>query len=362
MAGTDKGFLHFMSQNTPMDLQLKELNINSNYYDIESLQNVSDVEEEFQYIALHINIHSIPDKLHKLKNILSRLRDVNIKVHFILLCETFLNEYNKSMCDLPGYKLVPESRKQMTKGGVALYISDEFDFKQRHDISATYEGEFETVFVEIVDKNKTLIVGEIYRIPNTNESISIGRFENVLEQIRKSKPNYCIIGTDQNFDYMKVNSHNNTLSLFNCFLSAEMIPTITKPTRIVHKSATLIDNIYVRCDVSRVFSAILLSDISDHLPVLTCTGKKPRQSKTPLVFSYRPLNELNIGLIKDSLSNTNWDNLQNLSTNDAYNSLLQTLNKIIDTHAPVKTSRISSKCILREPWIYPRYSQIMHLS
>ena len=203
-------FLQFMNQNSPIEMQLQELNINSNYYEIESLQNEKDANTNFKYIALHINIHSLSDKLPKLKNILQRLSDAKLKVDFILLCETFLNDHNVSVCKLPGYELVPESRKVRSKGGVALYISDKFTYKQRYDISPTYEGEFETVFAEIKDRDKTIIVGEIYRVPNTKEVESVNRFEHALENIYNLKPNHYIIGTDQNFDYMKINSHTNT--------------------------------------------------------------------------------------------------------------------------------------------------------
>ena len=353
MANTKDCFLQFMDQNTPMDIQLKELNINSNYYEIESLYDEHNVDTDYQYVALHINIHSLPDKLSQLKTILSRLNDIKIKVHFILLCETFLNDYNISKCEITGYKLVPQSRKLHTKGGVALYILTEFDYEERPEISPYCEGEFESVFVEILDDNKKIIVGEIYRIPNTNESISVDRFRQTLENIYDMKPDYCIIGTDQNFDYMKINSHSNTLNLFNNFLSTEMLPTITKPTRIAKKSATLIDNIYIKCDSKNVFSAILLSDISDHLPVLTCTGTRARKQKKPLFINHRPLNQVNIGHIKTALADTDWSYLQALSANDAYNSFVETLNRFVDEYAPIKTIRISPKHVIREPWMTP---------
>ena len=54
-----------------------------------------------------------------------------------------------------------------------------------------------------------------------------------------------IVGTDQNFDYLKIDNHKNTEDLLNTFMSNGLIPTITKPTCITDTSATLIDNIYV---------------------------------------------------------------------------------------------------------------------
>ncbi len=92
-----------------------------------------------------------------------------------------------------------------------------------------------------------------------------------------------IIGSDHNFDYFKLDRHKNTEDLLNTFISSRLIPTITKPTRITHCSATLIDNIYVSSKTfTKIQSSILYYDISDHMPVLVCTGtakSKMRENK-----------------------------------------------------------------------------------
>ena len=46
--------------------------------------------------------------------------------------------------------------------------------------------------------------------------------------------------------YLKLNHINKTADLLNNAFANSLIPTITKPTRIAHASATLIDNIYVK--------------------------------------------------------------------------------------------------------------------
>ena len=83
-----------------------------------------------------------------------------------------------------------------------------------------------------------------------------------------------LLGTDQNFDYVKVKSNVNVSELLDVFFAQGILPTITKPTRITHSSAMLIDNIYVKCDLYQyIHSLILFSDISDHFPILTCMGQ-----------------------------------------------------------------------------------------
>ena len=74
-----------------------------------------------------------------------------------------------------------------------------------------------------------------------------------------------IIGTDQNFDYMKVNEHKNTSDLLNVFFTAGILPTVSRPTRITHTSATVIDNLYIKSqDYGNIHSRIIMSDINQN--------------------------------------------------------------------------------------------------
>jgi len=53
--------------------------------------------------------------------------------------------------------------------------------------------------------------------------------------------------------------------------SYSLMPTIYKPTRITKTSATLIDNILTNNE-NILHSAILLTDVSDHLPTILSTN------------------------------------------------------------------------------------------
>jgi hypothetical protein len=105
-----------------------------------------------------------------------------------------------------------------------------------------------TVFFSEIKGNineKNVIVGQIYEPPNTSERCAISRYEQVMSGICNTKNN-IIIGTDQNFDLMKINQNTNVSDLFDVFLTLGVVPAINRPTRITHTSATLIDNLYVR--------------------------------------------------------------------------------------------------------------------
>ena len=74
-----------------------------------------------------------------------------------------------------------------------------------------------------------------------------------------------IIATDQNVDYMKINQNSNVSDL-DVFYTLGILPTITRPTRIIHSRATLIDNIYIkRSNYDLLKSKIIITDISETL-------------------------------------------------------------------------------------------------
>ncbi|KAK2169598.1 hypothetical protein LSH36_8g00069, partial [Paralvinella palmiformis] len=80
--------------------------------------------------------------------------------------------------------------------------------------------------------------------PNANCQESIAKYDSLLNRINDENVD-LIIGTDQNINYLNIDT-NHATDLLNTFLSVGMVPTISRPTRITHTSATLIDNLYVR--------------------------------------------------------------------------------------------------------------------
>ena len=131
-----------------------------------------------------------------------------------------------------------------------------------------------------------------------------------------------IIGTDQNFDLLKIESHNYILDLLNHALDNSFIPTITKPTRITYHSATRIDNIYIKYTRNRpvLKSAILLSELSDHLPIISALSyqEPTHKIRASTTFNKRNITEAAIQNITKSLDKTKWNFLSNLTINEAY--------------------------------------------
>ncbi len=143
--------------------------------------------------------------------------------------------------------------------------------------------------------------------------------------------------------------------------TAGLLPTITKPTRITHKTATLIDNIYIKSkNACNSKSAIIVSDISDHLPCLLFLDKIAKKTKQPVKISKRRITPDAIQSIKDELSLINWQSLRALGTEESFSTFTTALNAAIDKYAPLITKTVSPSKIIHEPWMTPGLLKSSH--
>ena len=328
------------------------LEIQSQYYDVDKINTLIDLNNNYEYSALHLNIQSLPAKFEELKHLLSELHEQGVTLDFILLCETFITDKTSHLYNIAGYDLVTNNRDS-ARGGVAIYINNKFNYNIRSDLSIFKSGKFESIFIELKSSDHKAIIGEIYRVPNTSEVESIQNYETILKQIQNYK-HTKIIGTDQNFNYLQIKNNKHIEDLLNVFITNGLIPTISKPTRITHKTATLIDNLYISAkNNTRVKSGVLCTNISDHLPIFTLLGNAPSHNPTNnnTTIKKRVFNDVAKENITNDLTDINWDFLHNLDVNDAYNSFITKLGIIIDTHAPEKNIKIPARFLVRDPWM-----------
>ena len=320
------------------------------YYELSDLEN--GVNDGFRYCALHINIHSVLAKLDDLKHIIYILKEKHIIIDFILLCETFLNENNVALCKIDGYNLVCKNRTKGSRGGVAIYVLEGLSYKIRNDLAVHIDNEFESIFIEVKHRRDSVIVGEIYRVPNSNIKLSIERYHNIVNKLKGINCD-VIIGTDQNFDLIKYNRDTNIKDLLNGIISAGFLPAITKPTRITHKSATLIDNIYLKGFSYYTYLANIIDyDISDHLPIIAYLGKTSSRPKPePICFERRTWTEVATASITQDMVSRDWSCLDTEPLNDAFNLFSETLQKTVEEKVPIKYVTVPPKHIKREPWM-----------
>ena len=328
--------------------------LDSDYYDVDSLKknnkNLPIKFSDCKYSILHLNIRSIPDKFTKLELLLTDLQADDITFDIILLCETFLSEKNKDMYKLPGYRYVGKQRQHHKCGGVGIFVKKSLSFKPRDDLSVFIECEFESVFIEIFNGKEHTIVGEVYRVPGTDCRASIANYESIITQVNNEHKN-IVIGTDQNINLLNT-EHPYTREMLNMFYSMEMIPTITRPTRVTHTSATLIDNVYVKTKhLDQIASGILTSDLSDHFAVFTLLGKKDSSTSQPDVVEHRKIDDKTVNHMRNLLMATDWSFMTNLPTSSQYDAFVSKFSEYLDLCAPVQSVRISPKYAMRNKWM-----------
>ena len=151
---------------------------------------------------------------------------------------------------------------------------------------------------------------------------------------------------------MKIDSNKASMDLLGSFIENGIFPMITKPTRITHSSATLIDNIYIKFNnFETFFSGIINVDISDHLPDIVGITRDSIIPTKGKILNYRKLNEMAINNIKNALNMQDWSSLEVLDTNTAYNYFIEVIKNVIDQFAPEKTLKVRGSKLKREPWI-----------
>ena len=166
------------------------------------------------------------------------------------------------------------------------------------------EKEVESTYVEMTTKcGKRIILGSVYKSLNTNDEKLKTHLTEVCIKIKQEKYNKeLVVSMDHNMDLLKSHEHCCTQQFLDILLNNDLIPTITRLTRITKTSATLIDNVFISRMLQQSFdSMILIEEISDHLPSLVLMKQTKMRNKDPLCFKSRSLTDAKIGLIKDEL-------------------------------------------------------------
>ena len=182
----------------------------------------------------------------------------------------------------------------------------------------------ESLFIEVRGNQHNLLVGSIYRPPNTNVGDFIDSFQVLGEKLHKFKN--VLIGLDHNLDLLKTSTHSLMQQFLEATLDANLIPIITKPTRVTHNSATLIDNILIKsdhCETHR--DNVIITNISDHYPSMVTLDNLHLASVETQKIKCRKINENKINKIKEILNKEEWNNLQMQDVNDSFNNFHDTL-------------------------------------
>lgn len=313
---------------------------------------ISTYRESNIFSTLHLNIRSLPKNYDNFYHYLSSLNHV---FSIIALTETWLTEDINSLFEIAGYSATHRCRGSRG-GGVSLYVRKGLDFKQRTDLEVKFQDcNSEAVFLEVqtvvLKEKKKVIIGCIYRPPNTNiNEFKEGLLE-VLEHVDKeNKP--CYLLGDFNINLLNEEIKQHIDDFMNLLSSNYFYPLINKPTRITSKSSTLIDNIFTNAFSNVTKSGILYTDISDHMPVfqLSVLCGKSNMSE-PKKIPSRRFNEKNINTFREMLAKLSWEAVyEALNVNIAYDYFFTKFYSVFDQCLPHINNSKKNTAGMNKPW------------
>ena len=292
---------------------------------------------------IHLNIRSLLNKLDKLETLILQ---TNIDWQVISISETWLTPSLESAFGITSFSSFFCSRSDRRGGGSCIYVKDGLEPLKLNPPQFTTA---EVVGVSVESPlHKSLYIIQIYKPPSTDNKIFLKELETLLDWI-DSKNKTAYITGDFNFDLFTFNTNADTEYFFYTLCSHGFYPTISKATRISATSSSLLDNIF--CNDLNVIkgSGVILTDISDHYPIVTFSeSKKPvHQNRNKLTrFDYRKINDLQIFLAEKMAgieTETDPDNIANLMIS-SYNEGIQKYSYSIPNNRKTQP---------RKPWISP---------
>ena len=337
---------------TIFQTELDDNNCNSytEYYSEDQLTSLHE-ESQNNVSMLNANIRSLGKKFDSFKDVLSCSK---MQFEIIELVETWLKDKPFDYFHLDGYSLEFNNRKLGKGGGVCLYIKNDMKYHVRNDLAVINHPEnVESLFVEIERTGlNNIIIGVIYRPPGQDiKEFNIFK-EVLLSKIMHNEKPVYLMG-DFNINLLNEDVHTLTNDFLNIMSSNSLYPSITKPTRITSNSATLIDNIFTNSK-SYQTSGIIITDISDHLPVFITTDLKlHRNNIDKLETDVRQFNAENMKCFKSELGKVNWENLcSEGDANKSYKCFIDKFNSLYDKCFP-KSKKVLSKRVnkIKSPWL-----------
>ena len=162
-----------------------------------------------------------------------------------------------------------------------LYISSDLNYKVRNDLKIYKAKELESVFVEIINKDKkNYIIGCIYKHPKMLTHEFNDRVIPILEKIYPENKEGYVMG-DFNINLINYETDNTTSHFLDNICSNSFFPYINIPTRHTSWSKTFIDNILHNDINANTISGNITTDISDHLAQYLITSYQVHSETKP---------------------------------------------------------------------------------
>ena len=245
------------------------INPHSDYFSLSKVNNELNDSLGKAIFLFHCNIRSLTKNLTLLNDTSYSL---DCRPNIISITETRLNLNPISNVDLSNYHLFHTDSPTLA-GSTALYVSKNLKAIPRQDLRIDLPI-VELCWVERSPCNnkKHIMIECIYKHPSANLEEFTLKFVELLNDVNLNRYDAYILG-DMNIDLLNHHTHHQTSRYLDMLYSHDLLPVITKPTRLTNHTATLIDHIYTNT-VNSLGSGILTIGVSDHLSIFCMVDVK----------------------------------------------------------------------------------------
>ena len=260
------------------------------------------------------------------------------QAHIIGISETHLNKHIlDSEIEMEGFHTERKDRPSGKGGGIVVYVSQSLVFHRRLDLEA--DG-IECILMEVLfKKSKPLLVGQVYRPPNTSDYLPEDfneKFETMLEKVCCEEKEALLLG-DLNCDYKKEQNNRPLKSIASWSGFSQMV---TSPTRITEETASLIDLVLTNMPQNITKAIACDSGCSDHCMIGTVRKLNSLRFK-PRVLSCRNYKNYNSAKFNNDLKDAPWGEAYNASdlekANDNFESIVA---ESVEKHAPMVQRKV----------------------
>ena len=294
----------------------------------------------------HANIRSLNKNISELQ----LLYDHSLKFKFdIIALSEVWNVGNVNTLPLRDYVLEVNCRQGDERGGgVGAYINNTLNYTLLdHHVTHT-----ESLWVRI-NKNsfEKIVIGIIYRKPNTDVDQFQSSLLGVLEEVNVGKSNIVLIG-DFNVDIsqpynQKINDYLSTIE------SIGLQQIISSPTRVTNLTASVIDHVYTNIYHHTVHSGVIETDVSDHFPIFIIFENKIENKNNIVRKVARTYKSFSVQSFHEDLGNIDWAIVcSQKDVNRAYVNFYDKFVEVCNKHAPNIEYNVSpKKNNPKNPWI-----------
>ena len=278
------------------------------------------------------------------------LQSFNYEPNVIVLSETWLCENNKNNATIPGYSAVHVVREG-SSGGVSIFYRDCLHVEVFEDLSVC-NASIEACSIRILlDGTYYYYIG-VYRPCRGSVQDFVDAMTQLLASLGHPRGKKVFILGDFNVNLLSEDAAG-TVTLVNFMKSSHFLPTVTTATRfnphnVTHSS--ILDHIWINFTDVNYQTRIILSDQTDHYPVIF-EFEKNTDMELPVKIMFRDQSNAAIEKFRLKLRLVQW-NFSGLDINEAILSFNNKIENLFKKCFPLKSKIMNNKS-LHNPWVTP---------